>query len=143
MSGDDRIIYLVFTAQQKLRSHLRNALLRAGIRVTPAQAGILFLLNGNDGQSMTALSHVLSIDNSTMTGLIDRLQRSGFVKRSASPQDRRISRIHITPQGLEEVGRAKAVIRDVNNEIKAGFSDEQIQTFKNILHSFFAKFNGS
>ncbi len=140
MSTDDRLINLVFTAQQKLRTYLNNALTAKRIKVTPAQAGILFLLKQKDGQSMSELSQVLSIDNSTITGLVDRLEKTGFVSRNASPSDRRISQIHITSEGVEEINRAKIVINRVNQEIKEGFSETEIENFKRILNSFFDKF---
>ena len=141
MSTDDRLIYLVFTAQQKLKTYLNNTLNSEGVTVTPAQAAILFLLREKDGQSMSELSHVLSMDNSTVTGLVDRLQKSGLVTRRANPDDRRISLIRITPQGVEEIKKAKPVITRVNEQIKAGLSDQEINTFKGILNSFFEKFH--
>ncbi|MFB3924787.1 MAG: MarR family winged helix-turn-helix transcriptional regulator [Syntrophales bacterium] len=137
---DDRLLYLVFTAQQKLRKYLNSTLSAEGIRITYAQAGILFLLKHKDGRIMSELSQFLSIDNSTITGLIDRLEKSGFVTRNSNPDDRRISRIFITPQGLEEVERAKVVIRRVNGELKEGFSMREIEAFKRVLHSFSEKF---
>lgn len=141
MTSDDRLIHLVFTAQHRLRTHLKNALDKAGVRITPAQAGILFLLKQHDGQSMSQLSQVLSLDNSTITGLIHRLEKSDFVKRIPSSEDRRISRIHITPQGMEEIGGAEIVVQRVNETIRSGFSPEEINVFKSVLNSFFGKFN--
>lgn len=141
MPTDDRLIYLVFTAQQKLKTYLNNTLSSEGVTVTPAQAAILFLLREKDGQSMSELSQVLSMDNSTVTGLVDRLQRSGLVTRRANPDDRRISLIRITPQGMEEIKKAKPVITRVNERIKAGLSEREINTFKGILNSFFEKFH--
>ena len=141
MQTDDRLIYQVFMAQQKLRTYLKDALATEGVKVTPAQAGILFLLKQKDGQTMTELSRVLSIDNSTITGLIDRLEKSGFVSRNASNSDRRMFRIFITSQGIEESNSAKTVIIRVNKEIKSGFSLQDIEIFKKILNSFFEKFN--
>jgi DNA-binding MarR family transcriptional regulator len=140
MIKDNRLIFLVFSAQQKLKIYLNSALTSSGVRVTAAQAGILFLLKHKDGRTMTELSQILGIDNSTMTGLTDRLEKAGFLKRHANPGDRRASHIHITPQGLAEVEGAKAVIRRVNEEIKAGFSEEEIEAFKRILNGFFDKF---
>ncbi len=140
MPGNDRLIYLIFTAQQHLRTYLKNTLAGEGVRITPAQAGILFLLDQEQGQNMTALSRVLAIDNSTMTGLVNRLEKRGFVRRVSGPSDRRISRIFITPEGAAEVDRAKAVINRVNQEITAGFSQEEARVFKRVLQSFFGKF---
>ena len=141
MPQDDRLIYLVFTAQQKLRTYLKNALLAEGVLVTPTQTGILFLLKHKNGRTMTELSQVLAADNSTMTGLGDRLERSGFVVREASPTDRRALLTRITQEGIDEMNRAKAVIKRVNEEISSGFSEEEIAAFKKVLNSFFQKFN--
>jgi DNA-binding MarR family transcriptional regulator len=140
MIKDDRLIFLVFSAQQKLKMYLNSALIASGVRVTVAQAGILFLLKQKDGRTMTELSQILGIDNSTMTGLTDRLEKAGFLKRHANPGDRRASHIHISPQGLAEVEGAKAVIRRVNEEIKTGFSEEEMEAFKRVLNGFFDKF---
>jgi DNA-binding MarR family transcriptional regulator len=141
MAEDDRLIYLVFTAQQKLRNHLKHALVKEGSRVTPAQAAILALLIEKNGRTMTELSHALSIDNSTITGLVDRLERVGFLRRKPKPEDRRISLITITPEGKSETAKAIVTIRKINEEIKSGFSKEEIGAFKRVLKSFFAKFN--
>ncbi len=141
MPTDDRLIYLVFTAQQKLRTYLNNCLVAEGVKVTTAQSGILFLLKQQTGRTMTELSQIIGFDNSTVTGLVDRLEKSGLVTRNSNPSDRRLSHIYITPRGLEEVNKAKAVIRKVNEEIKKGFTPEEIEAFKGVLKSFFKKFN--
>jgi MarR family transcriptional regulator, organic hydroperoxide resistance regulator len=139
-SKDDRLIYLVFTAQHRLRMHIKDELTAAGVKITLEQAGILFLLETENGQAMSQLSRLLLLDNSTITGLIDRLEKSGFVLRKANPKDRRMSLIHITDQGIKEVNKAKTVINRINVEIKADFSEEEIESFKKILNSFVAKF---
>ena len=139
-SKDDRIIYLVFTAQNRLRMYIRDELTAAGVKITMVQAGTLFLLQEKNGRAMSELGQLLSLDNSTVTGLIDRLEKSGFVQRKANPKDRRMSLIHITRQGIKEVNKAKTVINQVNDEIKADFSKQEIEAFKKILNSFVAKF---
>ena len=141
MPPDDRLIYLLFTAQQKLRTYLKKMMTKENVRVTTAQAGILFLLKQKDGRTMSELSQLLSIDNSTITGLVDRLEKTGLVRRDASPHDRRASHVFINPQGMEEVDKAKKVIRMVNQEIKNGFSAEELDSFNRILKSFFHKFD--
>jgi DNA-binding MarR family transcriptional regulator len=140
MPKDDRLIFLVFTAQQKLRTYLKNAMSDAGVTITPAQSGILFLLKRKNGQTMSELTQVLSIDNSTLTGLVDRLERAGFVKRNAGTADRRASHVFITDKGGEEIDRAQAVIRRVNEQIKADFTGSEVEAFKKILQSFFVRF---
>lgn len=139
-SKEDRLIYLVLTAQQRLRMYIRDALMAAGVKITLVQAGILFLLEEKNGRAMSELAQRLTLDNSTITGLIDRLEKSGFVQRKANPMDRRMFLIHITAQGRQEVDKAKNVINRVNTEIEAGFSREEMEVFKKILNSFKVKF---
>jgi DNA-binding MarR family transcriptional regulator len=128
-------------AQQKLRTYITNSLLTEGIRVTLGQVGILFILQHDDGRTMTELSKALAVKNATLTGLIDRLERSAFVTRRASKNDRRSIRIYITPEGIEECEKAKPVIQRVNTEIKSGFSQEEIEVFKRVLNRTYQKFN--
>jgi DNA-binding MarR family transcriptional regulator len=140
MKEDDRLIYLLFLAQQSLRTHIQAALLAEGVRVTLGQAGILFLLEGQDGQIMSELCTALGVDNSTLTGLVDRLERSGFVTRKAGRADRRRFRVYITREGMEEAKLAKPLIRRINGEIKSGFLPDEIETFKRVLRSLLDKF---
>jgi DNA-binding MarR family transcriptional regulator len=46
---------------------------------------------------MTELSLILSTDNSAITGLVDSLERSGFISRKMPLNDRRTYPICITP----------------------------------------------
>jgi DNA-binding MarR family transcriptional regulator len=71
------------------------------------------------------------------------MERSGYVKRSPGDSDRRAFRISITPQGLEESKRARPLIGKINEEIKSGFSQEEIETFKRVLGGLVEKFGKS
>jgi DNA-binding MarR family transcriptional regulator len=140
MPKDDRLIFLVFTAQLKLKTYLKNTFSEAGVTITPAQSGILFLLKSKNGQTMSELSQVLTLDNSTLTGLVDRLERLDFVKRNAGTADRRASHVFITDKGRVEIDRARGVIHRVNEQIKADFTEGEVEAFKKILNSFFVRF---
>ncbi|MDA8407886.1 MAG: MarR family transcriptional regulator [Deltaproteobacteria bacterium] len=139
--AEDRLIYLVFMAQQKMRTHIASVLLTEGVKVTLGQAGILFLLQHDDGQTMTELSKTLAVANPTLTGLIDRLEKSDFVRRKADSGDRRSFRIYLTPNGIKECKKVKPIIKKINDEIKAGYSKEEIEVFKSVLQSLFKKFD--
>jgi len=56
-----------------------------GVEVTPIQVMLLFFLQKNDGSSLTQISQGLMPENPTVTGLIDRLEKLGYVKRSDHP----------------------------------------------------------
>lgn len=77
---------------------------RAGLRetfdVTLPRFDVLAQLDrAADGLSMGELSNRLMVSNGNVTGLVDRLVDEGLVTRIALPQDRRQSRVKLTPAG--------------------------------------------
>lgn len=140
MENDDRLIYLLSKAQHRIGTYMKKFLLSRNVKVTGVQTGILFLLEKRS-HTMTELSKELAIDNSAITGLVDRLEKSGFAVRKVNPNDRRTFLISITESGLDEVAKAKVIVKEVNEKIKEGFSEEEIDNFKCVLNSFFSKFN--
>ena len=143
MKKDDRLIFLLSTVQQAVKNHINKAFAKEGIRITVAQSGILFLLKQKDRRMMSDLGKILGIENSGMTGLVDRLERSGFVTRVMDPEDRRSFLICATRAGLEEAERAKPIIRRVNDAIKSGHSEHEIEMLKSILGEILGKFKGA
>jgi DNA-binding MarR family transcriptional regulator len=49
---------------------------------------------------MTELSHILSIERSSLTSMVDRLERRDLVARIPDPTDRRACQIELTDPGL-------------------------------------------
>jgi MarR family transcriptional regulator, organic hydroperoxide resistance regulator len=133
METDDRIIYIITETQRSVMAHLKDRLISQGLTITPVQAGILFLLTQQDSRTMTDLSRLLFTDNSSMTRLVDRLEKAGLVKRLADPKDRRALFITITEEGRKQAVLAKKTVKRVNQEIKTRLSPEELEVFKKVL----------
>ena len=140
MKTDDRILFLMSRAQHAVAEHLKKKFLDDNVSISPAQMGILFLLQKGNLRPMSELGRLLDIDNSTITGLVDRLEKTGFVERSADPNDRRKWLISITETGDHEINQAKKSVKEVNRQVKEGFTEEEVETFKKVLSSFLIKF---
>jgi len=140
MAVEDRLIYLISKVFHKLMINLQKAFSEAGVEVTPVQAMLLFYLQKKDGSSLTEISSGLMLENPTVTGLIDRLEKSGYVKRSNHPDDRRVYLIYLTEKGNMAAKRALPIIKKLNEEIKRGYSKEEIENFKKVLIGAFNKF---
>jgi DNA-binding MarR family transcriptional regulator len=66
----------------------------------PSQFNILNLLGGEpDGLSQIELGRRLIMHRSNVTGLVDRLEKRGLVKRRDAAGDRRAYRVVLTPAG--------------------------------------------
>jgi DNA-binding MarR family transcriptional regulator len=141
MADNERHIYRILTAQHLLKNRLVQSFRDNGVRITPSHSAILFMLESGSPLILSDLSDVLHLDNSTVTGLVDRLEKAGFARRDADPDDRRKWRISITPDGLEEIEKARRVIKSINERIEAGFTKAEMGVLHRILGSFEEKFS--
>lgn len=107
-----------------------DALLRESQRLfrphglTAAQFNVLTLLAERpDGISQRELSDLLVVDRSNVTGLLDRLEKAGWVKRTDHPSDRRVYQVVITPEGRRLWSKVEprylAAIRQVTHGLNA------------------------
>src|SRR4030042_3258470 len=140
MAVEDRLIFLISKVCQKLIINLQKAFSENGVEVTPVQVGLLFFLQKNDGSSLTQISQGLMFENPTVTGLIDRLEKLGYVKRSDHPSDRRVYLVYLTEKGNLVANKALPLVKKLNEEIKKGYSREEIEGFKKVLLGTFNKF---
>src|SRR5687768_14764759 len=67
--------------------------------LSPIQCHVLHLIEPGRPLPLSRLADTLSCDASNVTGLVDRLESRGLVRREASPRDRRVKVLHLTPAG--------------------------------------------
>jgi DNA-binding MarR family transcriptional regulator len=68
--------------------------------LSPSQFNVLHLLRSNpSGLSQTELSHQLIMHRSNVTGLVDRLEKRGLVRREEVADDRRAYSVVLTDKG--------------------------------------------
>ncbi len=91
-----------------------------------SQYAVLQLLDGETGWRLTDLSERLLFDKSTVTRIVDRLERAGLVRRIADPGDRRVQRVVLTSQGLVKRNKAYAAQqRSIERRMAVLDADEQ------------------
>src|ERR1700736_2596674 len=73
--------------------------LAAELQLSPAQCHVLHLIEPGRGLPMGQLAETLACDASNVTGLVDRLESRGLVRRRPSAADRRVRVLDLTPTG--------------------------------------------
>jgi DNA-binding MarR family transcriptional regulator len=73
--------------------------------ITGPQLWALKTISQHEGLSLGELSKGMYLHPSTMTGLIDRLEKKGFVERYRDQEDRRVIKLRLTTGGEELVVR--------------------------------------
>ncbi|MGW5848803.1 MarR family winged helix-turn-helix transcriptional regulator [Streptomyces sp. NPDC055254] len=75
--------------------------------VSSAQARVLFLIESNTGINLRVLGELLGAAPPSVTRLCDRLEAIGFLERTTRPEDRRESRVTLTPAGRTYLGQLR------------------------------------
>jgi len=100
----DAIVEAILYLYTESRRITKGMAARYGL--TGPQLTVVKMLESLGDMSLSELSERIHAQNSTVTGIVDRMQREGLVDRSRSTRDRRIVIIRLTDTG-------RALARDV------------------------------
>ena len=98
-----------------------------------ARGRIIFVLWGKDGVPIKTLCEKTSLDKSTLTGIIDRLERDGYITKKPSETDKRSTLISLTGKEQEFAQNVQKVSNQMNRIFYKGFTDEEILQFDTML----------
>jgi len=88
-----------------------------------------------DGISVGELGEQVSLDSSTLTGIIDRMERNGYVERRPSPDDRRSVLVFLSAKAREVGPRILEFADELDATLRQPFSQEEMATFERVLRS--------
>lgn len=120
-----------------LMKEARNVLQPYGL--TEAQFNILMLLKQqckNSRMNQTELGRMLLVNRSNVTGLIDRMERAGLVRRIPDAVDRRVHQIEMTDAGRETLDSCEHVyyrrIEDVMSNLSPERRDRLVEELESL-----------
>ncbi len=99
-------------------------------RFNPAQGRILFVLWREDGISIRELGKRTSLEKSTLTSMLDRLEDAGVLVRVPSREDRRKILIKLTDKDTECRGLYDKITKETTDLFYKGFSPTEIDRFE-------------
>lgn len=138
-SNGYQIPSLIREINSKLNHSIKNELKETGFTVP--QIMVIKLLFNHNRLKVSEISKEISLVNSTVSGIIDRLEKQDIVKRIRSEEDRRIVYIELSSKGKEIVKEHKVIIKNFFNNTFSNISNEEIdiiltglQTLKSVLN---------
>jgi DNA-binding MarR family transcriptional regulator len=105
----------------------------SGIEINPAQGRIMFALWQQDGISINELAKRTQLGKSTLTSMLDRLEKGGFLKRVPSREDRRKILIKRTKKDRAMEAKYVEVSQQMTELYYKGFTKSEIGRFENDL----------
>jgi DNA-binding MarR family transcriptional regulator len=92
--------------------------------LSPGRVGILLLLEANPGITQGRLAQAVSLERSTMVGVVDVLEGRGLIERRRGA-DRRTNGLWLTDPGRELVARLKRRIQLHERRVAARLSPQE------------------
>ena len=111
----------------------RARILLNSIGLHRGQPPVLRALQAQEGLSHSQLATRLRIKPSTVTRMIQRMERAGFVERRQDSQDERVRRVYLTRSGRATGELLGQVDRQLEEEASRGLSPEERALLSRIL----------
>jgi DNA-binding MarR family transcriptional regulator len=125
----------VLLALQRTTHHILQALATALAELDLTASEINTLANLADGQTRNVRE--LSLDTgtraTTLTGVLDRLERRGYLTRELDAADRRSFRIRLTDSGRPIAARVRSALADLERTALAGLSHRQLSGYHAVV----------
>lgn len=111
--------------------------------LTPFHWVVLCCLWEEDGLATSEISDKLKQVGGTMTGVIDRMEERGLVRRERDPSDRRIWRIWLTETGTQLYDVLPPIALKVREQCMEGISDEDCEVVSRFVDQAIANLSRS
>lgn len=133
---DDYLPYLVNRAGARIATSFGEKVRPLG--ATLQMWRVLAALREQDGRRMGDLSATTSIEVSTLTRLVDNMEKKGLVARRSDAEDARAVALHVTAAGRRLTKRILPIAERYELVALAGFSAAEAEVLKGALRRLYA-----
>ena len=133
MKLEECVNYLLTTAQHSVFLKMTEKL--SVFEITPVQYAVLYCLWENDRRSPKEIAERLKLENSTISGILERMEKKGLIQRSISKEDRRYIQVILTEKGTALKADVLTAVEQVNDDVLSVFSSEECEILKSYLRT--------
>lgn len=107
--------------------------------VTPMHGWILRYLYNNRGQEIFQrdIEREFSITRSTVTNILQLMERKGYILRESVPQDARLKRLVLTDAGAQAHEKVMLSLHQTDVFIKSLLTEEENEEMLRLLHKLY------
>lgn len=106
--------------------------------ITFRQVQVLGWLAHEGDLSQTDLADRMHVEPPTLVGILDRMERDGWISRQDCPTDRRKKLVRVGQQAEPVWAEIVSCAREVRTRATAGLESDQLDTLKNLLDKVFS-----
>lgn len=123
------IKYISDKVRQKADNNLKDH------NVTLSQVRVLnFLWRENGSCSQKQIEDFLQVSHPTVVGLVSRMEQSGYIQTSVSPDDKRNKIVTVTDSGMSLACELCRYMEDIDKRMLVGLTDEQQVQLADMLY---------
>jgi DNA-binding MarR family transcriptional regulator len=134
---EESLGYAMGRATRSLGALVNRHFACAGYDVTCEQWSVLVNLGKKNGQSQQELAGQICKDKTSVTRLIDNMEKHSLVVRIPDKNDRRQKLIYLTRKGQDLQEKLVVVIQKTLLEAQKSIKIRDIETCKNVLHQIY------
>lgn len=134
----DNTIHLIGRIREKTNNFIITELGKLGMNgVVPSHGDILATLFQYKELTMTEIANKIHRDRSTVTTLVNKLIKLGYVETKKNPEDSRSSLVYLTQKGKELEPDFKRISNMIFEIEYKDISEEEKQIFQNVLKKIY------
>ena len=128
---ENYICFKLNKVRRKIHRYYETKL--APFNIKPVQFYVLSALWDDDNVKFKELANRLDMDGSTLTGILDRMEKNGFIERKQDPGDRRSITVCLTPEAKKIRPQMIDIARDLDNEFREKIPEDEFKTLLKVL----------
>lgn len=129
------INYLLTGAQHTVFQYMKKNL--AQFDITPIQYGVLGCIWEFDMHNPKDIAAHLGVENSTISGILERMENKGLIRRMIDSTDRRYIYIELTDVSRDLEIPVRTVVTEVDRKVLEIFDGEEEAALKNALRRLY------
>lgn len=119
------------TAAKSINDAFNNVVLKYGL--TRSQYVALYYIDLDGSTNQKQLAKKMNIRESTMTGLLDRMERDKLIERKPDEEDMRRKTISLSNRGDDKLSEISQVTEEFVNEATSKISDKDLEIYQKVL----------
>ena len=113
--------------------HMRARQIFQAVGLHRGQPPVLMELWKQEGLTQTDLAERIQITPATLTKMLQRMEKAGFILRKPDSVDQRITRVYLTEVGKTVQGQVEAMLQELEAETFAGLELEELEMLRGML----------
>ncbi|GAA3245424.1 MarR family winged helix-turn-helix transcriptional regulator [Nonomuraea helvata] len=123
--------YALAHATRAHRAVLQRRMAQLGLHL--GQELLIVDIHHNPDTTQAELVQRIGFEQPTIAKALTRMERTGFVQRTADPNDRRVTRLRLTERGEAVVAAVTAAWAETDAQATAGLNDEEAEQLIRLL----------